>query len=82
MRSKSVDLAALRMAAEEKLGKPISPTTAAEMVLVSRRAWQRWENANKSVPLGVIKRFCLVAGLEAADWIAEEEEEDAHDDNY
>lgn len=64
-----IDLTALRAAAEQKIGTPVTPTIAAEMVLVSRRAWQRWENDNKTVPVGVVKRFCLVAGLDYTNWI-------------
>lgn len=68
-----IDLRALREAAEQKMGVAITVGQAADMVLVSRRAWQRWENDGKTMPVGVIKRFCACTGLESSDWIKEEE---------
>lgn len=64
-----IDLKALRETAERHLGTPVPPHVAADMVIVARRSWQRWENEGKSVPVGVIKRFCAVTGLDAHDWI-------------
>jgi hypothetical protein len=66
-----INLCALREAASEKLSYVVTVHIAADMVLVSRRAWQRWENDGKSIPVGVIKRFCANTGLNPADWIAE-----------
>lgn len=68
-----IDLCALREAAAGKVGVGIGIAEAADMVLVSRRAWQRWENEHKTVPRGVIKRFCACTGLNPADWLPEEE---------
>lgn len=67
-----VDLRALREAAEVIVGVEITLGRAAEIVLVSRRAWQRWENADKTVPRGVVQRFCACTGLNPADWLPEE----------
>jgi hypothetical protein len=66
-----INLCALREAASDKLSYIVTVHIAADMVLVSRRAWQRWENDGKSIPVGVIKRFCANTGLNPADWIAE-----------
>lgn len=68
-----IDLRALREAAEEKMGVGITVGQAAEMVLVSRRAWQRWENDGKTMPVGVIKRFCACTGLNPSEWIEDGE---------
>jgi hypothetical protein len=67
-----IDLRALREAAEQKIGTAITIGQAADMVLVSRRAWQRWENDNKTIPTGVVKRFCACTGLDPAQWLAED----------
>lgn len=69
-----IDLQALREAAEQKLGTGLTVGMAAEMVLVSRRAWQRWENDGKSVPTGVIKRFCACTGLDPNEWLPHDKE--------
>ena len=63
------DLRAMREAAEQIKGEALTVSMAAEMMLVSRRAWQRWENDGKTVPVGVIKRFCACTGLDPKDWI-------------
>lgn len=68
-----VDLRALREAAEQRLGVGITPDMAAEMVVVSRRSWQRWENSGKSIPTGVITRFCACSGLDPKEWIPAKE---------
>ena len=69
-----IDLRALREAAEQKMGVGITIGQAADMVLVSRRAWQRWENDDKTIPVGVIKRFCACTGLDPAQWLAEDDQ--------
>lgn len=69
-----IDLRAMREAAEGKLGVGIGIAEAADMVLVSRRAWQRWENENKTIPTGVVKRFCACTGLNPTDWLPEGEQ--------
>lgn len=69
-----IDLRALREAAEQKIGTALTIGQAADMVLVSRRAWQRWENDGKTIPAGVIKRFCACTGLDPAEWLPEGEQ--------
>lgn len=68
-----IDLRSLREAASVKLAHTITIYKAADMVLVSRRAWQRWENENKTIPTGVVKRFCACTGLNPTDWLPEGE---------
>jgi hypothetical protein len=68
----SIDLRALRAAAEAVIGVEISIGRAAEIVLVSRRAWQRWEHTDKTVPRGVVQRFCACTGLDPDAWLPKE----------
>jgi hypothetical protein len=63
-----VSLKALREAA----GVPTA-SDASALVLVNRRSWLRWENGDKPVPVGVIKRFCAITGLDPDQWIPKEE---------
>ena len=63
------DMRKLRLAAGEQSGVEITAAGAAALIVVSTRAWLRWENNHKTVPVGVIRRFCAVTGLNPQTWI-------------
>jgi len=66
-RTRRIDVRAMRMAGAERRGYEINVETAAAIVAVSRRTWERWE-AGKPIPPGPVKLFCSETGLPFNEW--------------